>query len=98
MTKCKCSKACTAQVKMKGRKYARGHSPAFRQRDRFAPEAKTMSAVDYEAYKKKLREAHGPYASEKIIKPCPNGCGYEDGVRALQRHRKDCPKRRSAGA
>jgi hypothetical protein len=85
---CKCSPECKAVVHSKGRKYAKGHNPAFWNRDRVSEEAKTMTAVEYAAYLVKLKEERGPYAAGKKFTKCPV-CGYQDGVRGMRRHRQE---------
>lgn len=89
VVRCKCSRNCTAEVLTKGRLYARGHNPATWNRSRLSEEARKMTAEEFAAYRVKLRNQFGPYATEKRLGRCPK-CGHVDGVRGLMRHRKVC--------
>jgi hypothetical protein len=87
---CKCSRDCKAVVKTAGKLYAHGHNPNGRNRevDRLRRE---MTADEYAKYSAKRREELGPYAAEKRLVKC-QWCDFEDGVRAVQRHRAECEK------
>ncbi len=37
---------------------------------------------------RQLKRAHGPYAAQKKLALCPQGCGKEFGVREMRRHLK----------
>lgn len=40
-----------------------------------------------------LKKRYGPYAAQKKITKCPNGCGEDVGVREWRRHREVCTKK-----
>lgn len=39
---------------------------------------------------RELKSKHGPYAAQKKLSTCPNGCGAQLGVREMRRHLKTC--------
>ena len=87
---CICSAGCKAIVKTAGKVYAKGHNPAFWNRERKVPQAKEMTAEQYAAWQVSMRNKHGAYATEKKFSKCPH-CSYVDGVRGLRRHKATCP-------
>ena len=93
MKRCQCKPGCKAKVKTADAIYAHGHNPAFWGRSRLHPEAQTMTGAEYEAFKKRLKAEHGPYATAKKLTKCLNGCGFCGGVREMRRHMAACVKR-----